>query len=126
MIPAGTPGKNCTNIQVLTKYLTPHVLWTYIFLRTFVMRTSGSMNMMVSTVVSQLREVDPTAKLKRSFNRVNSTGNIKFCCLDDILRDARIPDLVFACRQKNMFTILSVNLWFKKEVWIFICCRQPS
>src|SRR6185503_21030315 len=64
MIPARSPGKHGSDIQVLSQHLTPHVVWFYAFLRAFIVTAARGMNMVVGTIPAQFFHIYPASQLK--------------------------------------------------------------
>ena len=129
-IEARSPGEDAADVEALAFDLSEHVDWSHALGRAFVVRTAGSVNVMVARVESEVRRSDPSLEVEReragSIGQVDTRRNLlrraeRFLSADDfgkhvVFRAARVLDLELTRRQEDLCSVVTVNLLLKEEV----------
>ena len=115
VIPGRTPRQHRADVEVLAQNLPDHVLRMYAFGRILVVRTAGSVDMVVARPPAVLRRIDPSLELKPKLAR-SVPLNGQFLRPPVEFRTAPIFDGVVAVRQSNLLAVSPVDLRLEREV----------
>src|ERR1044072_6571017 len=122
MIPAWSPGQYGGDPEIFANDLPPHIRRGYAFFPAFIMTAAGGVYMMIRTIPSQGRHVDPALQPERSSHGSLSGFHFQRLGQRNVFRSPGKNNMVFAWRQQYMLSVCPVYLGLEEEIGIFVCC----